>query len=99
MSSHPSDQMSQRSQVSGVTLYCCEDSDCWVGRTTLYKLEMITHTKSASAFAKYGLFHYLITNVGVFINRLDSFAFNKGWVPAWHRFDPVEQFLQQQPLG
>ena len=74
--------------------------------TILFKLEMITHTKSASAFRNISLFimqqwlhHYLITYVRVFINRLDSFAFNKGWVPAWHRFDPVEQLLQQQPLG
>ena len=28
MYAHHSDQMSQRSQVSGVTLYCCEDCDC-----------------------------------------------------------------------
>ena len=28
VSPHDSDQMSQRSQVSRVTLQCCEDSDC-----------------------------------------------------------------------
>ena len=33
MSSHPSDRMSQSSQVSRVTLQCCEDSDCQFGQT------------------------------------------------------------------
>ena len=44
-----SDQMSQKSQVSGVTLQCCEDSDCQWGQTkgrTMSPIELLWTAKN-----------------------------------------------------